>query len=99
MAYYRYKPRAFSVQHACGLLTTPTLLACADATVHPQAQCCKESSSHKTALQYIECNISGYRACDVFYRALAMIVTAIIAPSNPYLLLFGIGHPSMALWT
>ena len=41
---------AFSVQHACGLSTTPTRLACADATVHAQAQCRKGSSCHKTAL-------------------------------------------------
>ena len=43
--------RAFSVQHACGLSTTPTLLACADATAHAQTLCRKGSSSHKTALQ------------------------------------------------
>ena len=44
---------AFSVQYACGLSTTPTLLALyyyADAIVHAQAQCCKGSQSHKTAL-------------------------------------------------
>ena len=39
---------AFSVQHACGLSTTPTLLAC-EVTAHAQAQCWKGSSSHKTA--------------------------------------------------
>ena len=33
----------FSVQHACGLSTTPMLLACADATAHAQAQCWKGS--------------------------------------------------------
>ena len=33
--------RAFSVQHACGLATTPTLLACTDATAHARAQCRK----------------------------------------------------------
>ena len=41
--------RAFSVQPACGLSNTPTLLACADVTAHAQAQCWKRSSSHKTA--------------------------------------------------
>ena len=45
--------RAFSVQHACGLSTTPTPLASADATAHAhdQAQCWKGSSSHRTALK------------------------------------------------
>ena len=42
--------RAFSAQHACHLSTTPTLLACADATAHAQARYWKGSSSHKTAL-------------------------------------------------
>ena len=42
---------AFSVQPACGLSTTPTLLACAEANVHAQAQYWKGLSSHKTALQ------------------------------------------------
>ena len=35
---------AFSVQHACGLSTTP-----ADATAHAQALCWKGSSHHETA--------------------------------------------------
>ena len=49
---------AFSLQHACGLLITPALLACTDATAHAQAQCRKGSSSHSSsALCY-----SGYRA-------------------------------------
>ena len=30
---------AFSVQHACGLSTTPTLLVCADGTAHTRVQC------------------------------------------------------------
>ena len=30
--------RAFSVQYACGLLTTPTLLVCADMTAHARTQ-------------------------------------------------------------
>ena len=51
---------AFSVQHACGLSTTPTLLACADATVHAQFgkgyQIIKQ-----LCMQY-----SGYRAHGVF---------------------------------
>ena len=38
----------FSVKHACGLLTIPTLLVCADATAHAQAQCRKGSSSHNS---------------------------------------------------
>ena len=45
--------RAFSLQHACGLLITPTPLASyyyTDAIVHAQAQCWKGSLSHKTAL-------------------------------------------------
>ena len=37
--------RAFSVQHACGLLTTPTPLAYADANAHAQAQRWKGLSS------------------------------------------------------
>ena len=36
--------RELSVQHSCGLSTTPTLLARADATAHAQAQCWKGSS-------------------------------------------------------
>ena len=60
--------RAFSVQHACGLSTKPTLLY-ADATTHAQARCWKGSSRHETAtcvpqsvaiLRY-----SGYRARGV----------------------------------
>ena len=43
--------RAFSVQHAYDLSTTPTLFAYyADAIAHAQAQCWKGLSSHKTAL-------------------------------------------------
>ena len=38
--------RAFSVQHACGLSTTPTPQA-----AHAQAQCWKGSSNHETALK------------------------------------------------
>ena len=34
MAYYSPINCAFSVLHACGLLTAPTPLACIDATVH-----------------------------------------------------------------
>ena len=46
---------AFSIQHACGLSTTPTLLVYlytyADMTAHAQAQYWKGSSSHKTAAE------------------------------------------------
>ena len=55
---------AFSVQHACGLLTTPTLLACADTTAHAQAQSWKGSSDHRIVLHAI-LRYSGYRACGV----------------------------------
>ena len=43
--------RAFSIQHTCGLSTTPTLL---DATVHTQTQCRKVLSSHNnsSAVEY-----------------------------------------------
>ena len=64
--------RAFSVQHACGLSTTPTLLACC-ATAHAQAQYWKGSSGHKTALQQSVAVLrySGYRAHEyVLYRAI-----------------------------
>ena len=56
--------RAFSVQYACGLSTTPTLLARVDATAHAQAQCRKGSLNHKTALQLIVAILlyNGYRA-------------------------------------
>ena len=40
----------FSIQHACDLSTTPTLLVYAAVTVHAQPQCWKGSSNHKTAL-------------------------------------------------
>ena len=55
---------AFSVQYACGLSTTPTLLARVDATAHAQAQCRKGSLNHKTALQLIVAILlyNGYRA-------------------------------------
>ena len=50
-AYYSATNHAFSVQHACNLSTTHTLLAYyADAIVHAQAQYWKGLSSHKTAL-------------------------------------------------
>ena len=39
--------------YACSLSTTPTLLACADVTVHAQAQCWKGSSGHYTALYVV----------------------------------------------
>ena len=38
-----------SIQHACGLSTTPTLLACADVTTHARVQCRKESSNHNNS--------------------------------------------------
>ena len=65
--------RAFSVQHACGLSTTPTL-ACADTTAHAQAQSWKGSSVHKTALhaiKYYATVVTGH-AGYVFYRALVL---------------------------
>ena len=51
--------RVFSVQHTCGLSTTPTLfsiIACsvADATAHAQALCWKWLSSHKTAVHRVQ---------------------------------------------
>ena len=63
--------RAFSVQHACGLSTTPTLLGCADATAHAQAQYWKGSSRHKTprVLQYYA-TVATERMGYVLYRAL-----------------------------
>ena len=58
--------RAFSVQYACGLSTTPTLLAYTDVTAHAQAPYWKGSSSHKTAmpqsvamLHYSGCRVRG----------------------------------------
>ena len=64
----------FSVQHACGLSTTPTLLAQADATAHAQAQCWKGSSSHETAAaercNTIYATVATERAGYVLYRAL-----------------------------
>ena len=48
----------FFVQHACGLLTIPTLLVCADATAHAQAQCRKGSSSHNSFA--VECYNTHY---------------------------------------
>ena len=43
LLYYSATNRAFSVVDTCGLSTTPTLLACGDATVrvHAQGQCRK----------------------------------------------------------
>ena len=71
--------RAFSVQHAYGLLTTPTLLAYyADAIAHAQAQCWKGSSSHKTALlQSMEgaeyyATVATEHMGYVLYRALVL---------------------------
>ena len=56
--------RAFSVQHACGLLITPTLLAYyADAIAYAQAQCWKGSSSHKTALLQSMEGAEYYASC------------------------------------
>ena len=40
-----YSNHAFSVQHACGLSTTPTPLACAGVTAHARAQHRKELST------------------------------------------------------
>ena len=66
----------FSVQHACGISTTPTLLAqfYADATVHAiaQAQCWKRSSSHKTAMLQYYATVATERTGYVLYRALVI---------------------------
>ena len=48
--------RAFSIRHAYGLSTTPTLLACADVTAHARAQCGKGSSSHNNSSAVECCN-------------------------------------------
>ena len=59
--------RTFSVQHACGLSTTPTLSMHADATAHAQALYWKGSSGHETALlqSVAVLRYSGYRARGV----------------------------------
>ena len=59
--------RAFSVQHACGLSTTPTLLACTDVTVHAQAQCMCIGKGRKVIVtkSVITLCYSGYRACGL----------------------------------
>ena len=61
--------RGFFVQYACGLSTTPTLQACADAIVHARAQCRKGSSSHNHSSAVEFCNTlhnSGYRVHMVY---------------------------------
>ena len=56
---------AFSVQHACGLLTTSTF--CIIATAHAQARCWKGSSLHETATCiYASDSYSGYRVHGVY---------------------------------
>ena len=69
--------RTFSIQHACGLLTTPTLLVCADATVHAQMLCWKGSS--KLIIKQFCSRVlqwSGYieHVWYVLYRALVAYV-------------------------
>ena len=49
---------AFSVQHGCGLSTTPTLLACADATAHAQAQCRKG----RQVIKQLAVNVKSYHS-------------------------------------
>ena len=71
MAYYSTINCAFSVQHAYGLLTTPTPLVCANATAHTRVQCKKWSSSHKSSnLSVVQSvamlHYSGYRAHGVY---------------------------------
>ena len=56
--------RAFPVQHACGLSTTPTPLAYADVTVHARAQRRKGSASHNNSSSTLRYRVRGIRALE-----------------------------------